>query len=67
MTELDKAKQEVQLVERAIASVMFSAIDDRKVTHSKHPDKHYDKALYHLEMKLTSARAYLTRILTIGR
>lgn len=67
MTELEKAQKAVLLVEHAIFNVKFAANEERKITHAKHIDKHYVDALDRLDLKLTGARAYLTRIETIGR
>lgn len=66
MTALEKAQREVLLVEHAIFNVKFAADEEKKMTHAKHIDKHYVEALDRLGVKLTGARAYLTRIETIG-
>lgn len=67
MTELEKAQQRLALVEHAIWNVKFAAEEERKITHAKHLDQYYVEALDRLGVKLTGARAYLTRIETIGR
>lgn len=67
MNELEKAQQAVLLVEHAIFNVKFAAEEEKKMTHAKHIDQHYVEALDRLDVKLTGARAYLTRIETIGR
>jgi hypothetical protein len=67
MTELEKAKKQVLLVEHAIFNVKFAAEEERKITHSKHIDTYYQEALDRLDVKITGARAYLGRIEAIGR
>ena len=67
MTELEKAQKAVMLVEHAIFNVKFAAEEEKKMSHAKHIDQHYVEALDRLDVKLTGARAYLTRIETIGR
>jgi hypothetical protein len=64
MTELERAKQQVLLVEHA---VKFAAEEERKITHAKHIDQYYAEALDRLDVKLTGVRAYLGRIEAIGR
>ena len=67
MTEIEKAQQAVLLVEHAIFNVKFAAEEERKITHAKHIDQFYAEALDRLDVKLTGARAYLTRIEITGR
>jgi hypothetical protein len=67
MTELERAKQQVLLVEHAIFNVKFAAEEERKITHAKHIDQYYAEALDRLDVKLTGVRAYLGRIEAIGR
>lgn len=67
MKELEKAQRVVYLVEHAIWCIKQSAEEERKITHAKHIDQYYTEALDRLDVKLTGARAYLTRIETIGR
>ena len=64
---LEKAQQAVLLVEHAIFNVKFAAEEERKITHARHIDQFYAEALDRLDVKLTGARAYLTRIEITGR
>ena len=66
MTEIEKAQKAVLLVEHAIFNVTFAAKEEQKITHSKHFDTHYQEALDRLDVKLTGARAYLSRIEILG-
>jgi hypothetical protein len=67
MTELERAKKQLLLVEHAIFNVKFAAEEERKITHNKHIDRYYAEALDRLDVKLTGARAYLGRIEAVGR
>lgn len=67
MTELEKAQEAVLLAEHAIWNVKFAAEVERKMTHAKHIDPHYQEALDRLDVKLSGARAYAHRVMTIGR
>ncbi len=67
MTKLEKAQREVELIGHAIKTLKECAAEERKMYHAKHIDQHYVDALDRLDVKLTGARAYLTRIETIGR
>jgi hypothetical protein len=67
MTELERAKKQLLLVEHAIFNVKFAAEEERKITHAKHIDQYYVEALDRLDVKLTGARAYLGRIEAVGR
>ena len=66
MNELEKAQRQLDLIKSAIAIVEALAEEDRKVTHVKHIDTYYREALDRLEVKLTGARAYAFRVMTIG-
>ena len=67
MNEVEKAQRRLDLITDAIAAVKFAAEEERKITHAKHLDPDYLDALDHLELKLTGARAYAFRVMTIGR
>ena len=67
MTEVEKAQRQLDLITDAIAAVKFAAEEERKITHAKHIDPYYQEALDRLEVKLTGARAYAHRVMTIGR
>lgn len=67
MNEAEKAQRQLDLITDAIASVIYAAEEERKVTHAKHIDPYYQEALDRLDVKLTGARAYAFRVQTIGR
>lgn len=67
MTEVENAQQRLDLITDAIAAVKFAAEEERKITHAKHIDPYYQEALNRLDVKLTGARAYAYRVMTIGR
>ena len=67
MTEVEKAQRQLDLITDAIAAVKSAAEEERKITHAKHIDPYYQEALDRLDVKLTSARAYAYRVMTIGR
>lgn len=67
MTEVEKAQRRLDLITDAIAAVKFAAEEERKITHTKHIDPDYLDALDCLELKLTGARAYAYRVMTVGR
>lgn len=67
MTELEKAKHEVELINHAINTIKNCADEERKITHSKHTNQHYEQALQILELKRTGAEGYLFRLKVIGR
>jgi hypothetical protein len=66
MNELEKAQQQLDLIEHAIWNVKFAAEEERKITHARHIDPYYQEALDRLDVKLTGARAYAFRVQTIG-
>lgn len=67
MNEMEKAQQQLDLIEHAIWNVKFAAEQERKITHAEHIDQYYQEALDRLETKLTGVRAYAYRVKTIGR
>lgn len=67
MTEVEKAQRRLDLITDAITAVKFAAEEERKITHARHIDQYYVEALDRLEVKLTGARVYAYRVMTIGR
>ena len=67
MTEVEKAQRQLDLITDAFAAVKYAAEEERKITHAKHIDQYYVEALDRLGVKLTGARAYAHRVMTIGR
>ena len=67
MTEIEKAADRVKVASEALAAVKVVATQDRKLSHDKHTNGHYTKALQELELIVISHKAYLTRLTAIGR
>jgi hypothetical protein len=67
MTALEIAKRRVELAKDALDFVKDAANQDRKLTHEKHINGHYTKALQELESVLNGAQAYLKRVEVLGR
>ena len=67
MSEQEKAQRQLDLIVDAITAIKFAAEEERKITHAKHIDPYYQEALDRLDVKLTGARAYAHRVMTIGR
>jgi hypothetical protein len=67
MTELEKARREVELIRHTINTLKECAAEERKIWHDKHLDRYYCEALDRLDVKRTGAEAYLWRLETIGR
>jgi hypothetical protein len=67
MTELEKARREVELICHAINTLKECAAEERKMWHDKHTDQYYREALDRLDVKRTGAEAYLWRLETVGR
>ena len=67
MTELEIAKRRVELAKDALDFVKDAANQERKLTHEKHVNGHYTKAMQELESILFGAQAYLKRLEILGR
>ena len=65
MNEVEKAQRQLDLITDAIAAVKFAAEEERKITHARHIGSNYRDALDCLELKLTGAREYAYRVMTI--
>ena len=67
MTELEKLKARIETTDAAIASVKIAMSVDQTLTHDKHPNAGFTKAL----CELTSIRSQLKnlklRMETVGR
>ena len=67
MTELEKARREVELVRHAMNTLKECAAEERKMWHDKHTDQYYREALDRLEVKLAGSEAYLFRLEILGK
>jgi len=67
MTEVEKLEARIEAIDTAIASVKMAMGVDRKLSHDKHTNGHFTKALD----ELTSIRLQLSslklRVETVGR
>ena len=62
MTELDKAQKRISIAQEMFDLVKHMANEERKVSCEKHIRSHYTKALEQIDVELTSARGYLSRV-----
>jgi hypothetical protein len=67
MTEIEKLEARIEATDTAIANVRMAMGVDRKLSHDKHTNGHFTKALD----ELTSVRSQLSnlkvRVETVGR
>ena len=67
MTEIEKLEARIEAVDTAIANVRMAMGVDRKLSHDRHTNGHFTKALD----ELTSVRSQLSnlkiRVETVGR
>ena len=67
MTEIEKLEARIEATDTAIANVRMAMGVDRKLSHDRHPNGHFTKALD----ELTSIRSQLSnlkvRVETVGR
>ena len=67
MTEIEKLEARIEATDTAIANVRMAMGVDRKLSHEKHTNGHFTKALD----ELTSVRSQLSnlkvRVETVGR
>ena len=67
MTELEKIAERLNAVEAAIHATQHAASVDRKMSHDKHTNGHFTKALQELISIKTQLEAVARRIETVGR
>ena len=66
MTDLEKAQERVRIATEALEFVKTAANHDRKLSHDKHMNGHYHKALDELNRVVETELAMLKRVETIG-
>jgi hypothetical protein len=66
MTDFEKAKRAVELINHAMNTLKECAAEERKMYHDKHTDQYYREALDRLDVKRTGAEAYLFRLEILG-
>lgn len=67
MTEIEKFDQRLQAIDNAINSVQNAANVDRKMSHDKHYNGHFTKALTELTSVKNSISLLKRRYEAIGR
>jgi hypothetical protein len=67
MTELEKLQARIEAVDRAIDTVKIAMNLDRKLSHDKHTNGHFTKALTELTDIQSSLNALQIRMKTLGR
>jgi hypothetical protein len=67
MTELEKLEARIEAVDTAIANVKMAMGVDRKLSHDKHHNGHFTKALTELVDVQTKLNALKRRMETVGR
>lgn len=67
MTEIEKFDQRLEAVESALVAVQHAASVDRKMSHDKHYNGHFTKALTELVSIKDSIKHQKTRFEAIGR
>ena len=67
MTDLEKLEARIESVNNAIDAVKSAVVVERKMSHDKHPNGHYTKALAELLTIQSSLNALRIRLITVGR
>lgn len=67
MTDQEKIAQRLRTVEDAIYATQHAATIDRKLSHDKHSNGHFTKALQELVSVKTQLEALAKRIEAVGR
>lgn len=67
MTDLEKLEARIEAVDTAIANVKMAMGVDRKMSHEKHTNGHYTKALQELVDIQTSLNGLRVRMIAVGR
>lgn len=67
MIDLEKFEARIEAVDTAIAAVKMAMNVDRKLSHDKHTNGHFTKALTELTDIQTRLKALKIRVETVGR
>jgi hypothetical protein len=67
MTDLEKLEARIEAVDTAVANVKMAMGVDRKLSHEKHPNGHFTKALAELMTIQSSLNALRIRMIAVGR
>jgi hypothetical protein len=67
MTELEKIVERLNAIEDAIIAIQHAASVDRNMSHDKHTDSHFTKALQEMVDLKVGLNLLARRIETVGR
>jgi len=67
MTEIEKLEARIEATDTAIANVKMAMGVDRKLSHDKHTNGHFTKALDELTSIRSQLRNLKVRVETVGR
>jgi hypothetical protein len=67
MTEIEKLEARIEATDTAIANVKMAMGVDRKLSHEKHTNGHFTKALTELTDIQTGLNALRIRLIAVGR
>ena len=67
MTDLEKLEARIESVDNAIDAVKSAVVVERKMSHYKHPNGHYTKALAELLTIQSGLNALRIRMNAVGR
>lgn len=67
MNEIEKFNERLEAIDSAIKAIQHAASVDRKMSHDKHFNGHFTKALDELISIRTSVSAHKVRFEAIGR
>lgn len=67
MTDLEKLEARIEAVDTAVANVKMAMGVDRKMSHEKHTNGHYTKALQELTTIQEQLNALRVRMIAVGR
>ena len=67
MTDLERLRERLAALDQAIDITKKAATVDRKMSHDKHTNGHYTKALSELDILRTGIQALIKRHEIVGR
>jgi hypothetical protein len=67
MTDLEKLEARIEAINAAVEATKHATSVDRKLSHDKHPNGHFTKALAELMTIQSSLNALRIRLIAVGR
>lgn len=67
MTEIEKLQERISAIDQAITATQHAISVDRKMSHDRHVNGHFTKALTELTAVKNSLQLLLKRVETVGR